>query len=113
MLTAEYIAGWHLGATGAEVQVSRGDGPPRERWGSVMPLGVVGGDMVVRVFGDVDFDEVAGAVEQAAAVFAEVSQVQLLTELLVAGGKGVDGLEARLVVDAGEVEVDDDIVGVG
>ena len=68
--------------------------------------------MIVGVFGDIDFDDVAGFVEQGAAVGAQVAEVEAFAGLLVAFGEVVDGFEARLVVDAAEVEVDDDIVRV-
>lgn len=71
---------------------------------------LVGGDVIVRIFADVGFDKLSSLVEQLLAVGAEMSKMQSLSELQITFGKRIDRFQSGLVIDAAEVEVDDDVI---
>ena len=53
----------------------------------------IGSDVILRVFGNVDLDQVTGFVEQSAALFTKMRQVQTFAVDFVLFRKPVDGLK--------------------
>ncbi len=72
---------------------------------------IVRRDGVVRVIVAIDH-QLAGLREQGMAIARQVSQLERLAEGVILGRHVLDGLQGRLVHDAGSGEVDDEGVGV-
>ena len=69
-------------------------------------------DVVLWVFGRIHVHEVTGPIEQAAAFVTQVRQMQTLSGCFVLFCQNVDRFQARLIVNAGVVEIDHHVVRV-
>ena len=50
-------------------------------------------DVIVRIFRNIHFNKITGAVKETPAIFTQMPQVQFLAQLLIAIGQSIDGLE--------------------
>ena len=54
---------------------------------------MVRGHVVMRIFRNIHFNKITGAVKETPAIFTQMPQVQFLTQLLISIGQSIDGLE--------------------
>ena len=71
------------------------------------------GDVVLRVFGNIDFHQVSGVAQEFAALRTQMSQMQSLAAAFVPFGQPVDGFQSGHVANACFAEVEDDVLDVG
>ena len=50
-------------------------------------------NVIVRIFRDIHFNKITGAVKETPAIFTQMPQVQFFAQLLISIGQGIDGLE--------------------